>query len=392
MKIIIKKDFLLVIDVLIFFLLFSPQFLKTFPLYDTISSYLKMALMFLFIFWLLIKNKITKPLIAMVLICLTVVFSTILENDNYMLAFGQYYTMIGTAFFVELQLKQMRRCLAAVLHASFILVSINFICMLLYPKGIYVGSNQAAYWFIGQKQDFGSVFVIAFVVGLLLWKYNKKEIVMMFAMMLYSLLNSFPLGLILTLFIIIIMLFITKVTKIVFQPKFLFVINIVSECFVVFLTFIYSKLKGLQSFLATIQFLGGMNKADTILSRILMWRDSIDIVKAYPIIGAGYISKNRYYHLAHFSTFHPVMHNMMINIAVTGGFVSLSLYVYLTYLAFKRCGDADTREKRILSYSLFAFNVLCLTEAPYWPFTFALFILCNYSNEITEQLKESPKC
>ena len=376
-----NKDVVGFTHIIIYIIFFSPQIVNKIPVLGDFFSYSRLLIMLYAVLFVFIKKRANLILIISITIFALVIFSTALHGDNVYSVIVRYYSMVGVLFFVELNRNNLTRELKLIFISSEIMVVINVITMLSFPNGIYIGENQALYWVIGQKQDFGIVFIVAFVSGLILWddKRLKRHIIITYLSMTVSIIISPPLGLVICLLIITTMVWLSKYKIVYIKGKILMAMNFVGELFVLAITRGYKNMFQLQSFLANIDFGLAVNKSDTILSRVSMWLDSLDIIYNSPFIGIGCISKERYYSVTHYSLYHPIMHNQLLDFGVTGGLIAIILFISMNIIAFNNLRD-------IITFTLFAINILMLTECMYWPFTFFFYLLSFYVNRIDETM------
>ena len=379
----IKISLSWLVDFCICLIFFSPQYISKIPVLDTFVYYMKICLILLFIFRLVKETQFSNVLVITTAIFLLVFIGTLYYNDSYMLAIGRYVSIIGILMFIELRKEKLWRLMSSIFSAGELLVYGNLVTMFIAPNGLYVGSNGALYWIIGQKQDFGTVYVVLLMISLLFFAEGmmKWRSIALWVAMIISLIISFPLGLILYFLVTILGLGVIRIHRLHIKSMFLLSINLFAEIFVVILTLIYNQLTGLHVFLSTIQ-AGSITKADTILSRVRMWMDAINLIIKFPIIGYGYITNERYFAITQYSTYHPHFHNMLLDIAVSGGILGLVLFVFMNYIVFSRLDKSSTASRNIILVSVFAMNVLMLTECLYWPYAFFVYGLAYYIQKI----------
>lgn len=227
-------------------------------------------------------------------------------------------------------------------------------------------------WLIGQKQDFVNVFLFAYVLNFIFWKEKrmKKYILLTNIIMWLSMLWSFPLGLMLSLFGISFMMYLAHSRFIYWNGKFLYAMNLTGQFIATVFAQIYTTSFSLYTTLKGVTSLRGegLNKADSILQRVHMWQDVLDILSKSPLFGGGRIS---------------YMHNQIFDLGFSGGLIAISIFILLNIYVFRKFDRYKGRNRDILVIAIFAANVLNLTECrSYSAYIFILYILAFHIKEL----------
>ena len=128
----------------------------------------------------------------------------------------------------------------------------------------------------------------------------------------------------------------------------------------------------------------GMKKSETLNLRFLLWNSGISILAKYPIFGVGQIYEDKWYMITNLDFYHTILHNLYLDIAMTGGLVSLSLFIIWVLHIVNRSAN-KTRISNYLIGILFSFHVYCLVECPYTPFAFIIYALIYHIEELYEK-------
>ncbi|WP_455667721.1 O-antigen ligase family protein [Phocaeicola sp.] len=350
---------------------YNAQYFAELPATKFIFTYSRL-LIALVLFFFYLKHKFAKDVIlSMALMASCLIMNTYLNGDDVMLAFGRYYSIFGIVLLAALRRNNYKRFTLSVFYSSELFIYLNLITMLLYPNGLYSHDH----WLIGQKQDFVTVFLVAILASLILWVNNRrrKRVICLATAICVSLSIILSLGLSISLFLLVAMVYFSAVKGKHFSSKFLFVTNIVLECFMIAMTLFLKQFVYIIDIFNSVKASDELSKGDTLMMRITMWNDAIDTVMKHPL-GIGYLTESNFHHYINFN-YHPHVHNMMLDLVFTGGVLSLVAFIYINYKVYKALADIKSIERDIFAYTIFAMNVLMLTECFYWPFAYGIYIL-----------------
>ena len=376
-------------ETLIFILFFSPLILYQYPLIGLLATTLKILIFFGLIIVIFVNRVQLSPVtISIIAIIVCVFFATLLnEPISIFDVFRRYYTILGVALLIELKQKETKSLYKPIFYASSFLIYINLLAMIFAPKGLYVGeTNNAPYWIIGQKQDLASVYIVSCMTSLLIWptcSYKMKLLIFLtISSILISFLLAFPLGLMLCLIILFGLTVYTVITNRYFRLRLFVKVYLLLESLCIVIAYTASKLVLLWLMLDRISAsnddIHTNTKSDTILSRIMMWKDGLKLIMDNPL-GNGILSEQRYNTVMRNSYFHPHIHNTFLDLTMTGGIVASMIFVYINFIVANKICFGNTYQKSVFTYTIFCFLILMLTEVPYWPFIWSVYILAYYS-------------
>lgn len=270
----------------------------------------------------------------------------------------------------------------------FVLVIINFICLIIFPTGMYRsswGSNEN--WFLGNKNALATI-IFPFITFSLINSYIKNNKITFFsyasiAICILSIMRVLSVGSMIGcfLFIIFIILFSQGKTFRFLNYKNYAMVGIGLSAFLIF--------SDLSSKLSNI-FLILFNKSSTYLIRLFLWRNSITYLKKSIIFGFG-----NEYSIVTSSKFGndlalANMHNGFLDIIYIGGISAFILFIIIIFLIHpKLMSNKGNRIVSIVAYSLFVFYILFANEAyREKPLFFVIIIIAFYSNQVVEQFKK----
>ncbi len=373
----------LILKTLVCFIFYRANYEVLLPLLHLVIETIKYMTVSFLIF-MYIKNKLSpSPIMILVLLLMVTTFMATLYYDSSYLFFSikRYVLALGLLAFIEINKDNYRSLYKPIFYSGFLMVIINFLSMLLFPEGLYIDEdNGAKCWFLGQKQSWASTFLIEIVMAFLLWsdKELKPIILLSCLLILSSLTFSLSLGLTLVIILFCIMVFLSRIIKIHIRSYNLTMLFFLIEAALIAFAFNLKKLTFILIPLEAISANSTMSKADTFMARVWIWYDSVKLIIKHPW-GNGCISEKMYDKLMEYSTYHPHMHNTLLDATLTGGFLSLLAYIVVLVLVSRRLDMTNTRERDIYVCAMFVFCLLMLTETMLWPYAFGLFLFAYYS-------------
>lgn len=388
-----KKNIHLFWDVIIFIFFFNPWYFGQNAILDLLVNAIRLGVFGIYLIEYLYLNRSDKIVFLYSILFGVVLFSTIYNGDNAVLAFTRYFPTIAILMLVTIRRNSIvQRIIKPVFCAAEILIIINTIFIILFPNGYYVTERGMQFWFLGQKQEFVAVYMPALFCCALLWnnKKYKKRIVIAIILMVYTMFMALPLGLLLAFGIFGVGLLISHRRTITFKGTTLLVFNGLFEGIMFFVAFNYQNMLHLQEFLGTIG-AGLVTKAATFAARVRIWNNAIDIFERYSFAGAGVISQERYSVLTGAASYDyiPQFHNMGFDLAATGGIIAVIVYVTINMVAFRRLDKSTSKYSNTLKWILFTMNVLSLTEVVYISFCAMMYSIAMYVDKIqVEELNE----
>jgi hypothetical protein len=350
--------------------LYGCQYFSNIPILKDYIVLIR-VLILSYLLLLYVFNKFQSKIVVAILIMFCCVLINTYRNGNDIgPVVARYYALISTILLVACRKNNFYRLVLSIFYSSELLVYINYISMILYPDGLY----SADHWFIGQKQDFVLVFYIALITALLLWEknYERKRIVFLGVICCLSLWKILTLGLTICMFLVVFLYVYSKRSGRSIKPLRLFKIYILLESFIIMVVIFLNRFTNLFLVLGRIQASDNLSKADTFMERITMWDAAIDKIIMNPW-GIGSLTKDNFGYDFVFEVIH--VHNMMIDLALTGGVICLFSFLYINYYVYNALSHIKSIERDILAYSIFGANVLMLTECLYMPFIFCIYMI-----------------
>ena len=270
-----------------------------------------------------------------------------------------------------------------------IVVVLNFISILIWSDGIYIDDRGwKANWFLGYRNRFIYYFLPAiFLCGISQYIIKGKMGMMFYFLLIIIVASSFMVQSTTTM---ISMVFV-GVMVLLFEnrnlPKIITIWNEFIVSFVISILFVFfSYQKYFSDYI--IRFLG---KDATFSNRTMIWERAVADFFKKPVFGNGFVSYDNLF----IGWTVGQMHNMFMDILVTGGIVLMVVFIILvliTHRSVNKCNIAAIRN--IATVTFMGYGILFITEARRdVTLLFVFFIICSYLPDIINQynIKETKK-
>ena len=102
----------------------------------------------------------------------------------------------------------------------------------------------------------------------------------------------------------------------------------------------------------------------------------VKMIKENLFLGTGQISQDMWYKTSALEYYHTIIHNLPLDIAMTGGCIALFLFIiWNSKMSTKLSQGWDNRKNRYIGFAIFTLNILCVIECPYQPIIFMIYAL-----------------
>ncbi len=268
----------------IFFMLIPIFQPKIFTQY-TITTYIYILLNIGLLIYLLVKFykdnvKISKPCFVWIIYRVWLLISSLIANNlSGILQWGYLSIMVFNLFLIfDLCKKDKQiKLLDCIFQLSTILLFINLITLILFPRGIikstFYNVTDSDYFFLGIKTQFTTMIFPGLSAILFLYQYNKqkykKKLILFIIIALFNVFYKSISTAIIGLILLVILLLIEKVSKIKFTSKFYIICVILFQVLIVFfnIQILFS------SFFSNV-----LHKDATLSSRIYIWQNAKDLL------------------------------------------------------------------------------------------------------------------
>jgi O-antigen ligase len=263
-----------------------------------------------------------------------------------------------------------------------VIIYINFLTILLYPQGMYIGSNgYYSNWFLGFK----NIFILYMLPAMLfsyLNSYSKNKISV----------NTILLSLIIIISIIltnsatgivgVLVFFATLILSKVIKSTKILNIKVFSYIYIAsFLAIVILRLQNLFSFFIV----DVLHKDITFTGRTYIWDYVYQFISQKKLLGYGVEnSLTRLNKTSYLKSYHA--HNQILEIIYKSGFIGLISFILLAYVSLKQLfKHKQTKQALIISITIFSYFVISLTEAYDYEYIMFIFVIAyNIENFIKD--------
>lgn len=377
---------------LLYIIMLVPFFVPRYFLYGP-SNYSKQFNIMLIVtatisLLLTVKNrKISLNVIYLIIFLIFLLIPTIIYNGD----INTYLTIFLNSAALTLLINYMSEKDCEVFYLSFnnllvILILINFVSILLFPSGLYIDNNgYKDNWFLGFK-NIHILFIMPAIIVNIISSYLKKGKLtfsnyLFIFICLISLILSNSSTSILGIFILFIYLILKNLIN---RFNFINVKTLTITYLMTFFGVIIFKIQNALSFI----FVDILHKDLTFTGRTKVWADAIDLIGQRPLLGYG--MEYRFIRLTRSPDF-PVYHahNEMLEIVYkTGLFGFISFIVFFIESVKKLYVNRDNEIVKILTFILFVFLIMMLTEAYSLENILYIFAIFYNIDNILKRMKE----
>lgn len=378
------KKFIMPVYILIALALFNVQYIDRIPLLNFVVNVIRVVL---FIAFLPKAGRILKTnpaFLCLIGIVLIEMISTIFFGGTVISIAIRYLNILLAVLWISLYKNEFDLIFPSIFISASFLIIVNTISMIQFPHGMYIDTYNARGWIIGQKQEFCHVFIIAVVLGVIFWKKNRYRLLTMIdiCMIVYSMLVTMTLGLIIYFAIFVITLICLNIFRKEIKAVTLVNINMIGMVLLIIFIYTTPRFSSIFSILDRIQGSNSLTKADTLLSRIGIWHAAINIFLSSPIFGRGLITADAWSTIGCYSRYHSDFHNIYLDMLASGGIVCFGLYIAMLYLVAIKMDNNKSPLRKIFMASIFALNILRLSECVYFCFAFGLYFFGYYISDV----------
>ncbi|MCH5296428.1 MAG: O-antigen ligase family protein [Ruminococcus sp.] len=331
------------------------------PIALSIYRYLGFACMFLLLLFVIKGKKISPPFLWIYGFHAVILLATLINRGDLWLFFCDNYASFSLCILFALMLEKNPKILISASKVLDILVYINLLTMLIYPKGMYIVAN-GAHWFLGHKNILSRIMLPIICLALIrayycFGKIKLNTIVLLASASLTIILANSTTALIgFAVFALFLFLFHNKTKRL---PRFFTLFSALCVTVIIFFALLFFNFQKYFSFLIELI----LGKDLTLTNRLAVWQMALQKISHKFFEGYGYLSGNQFIEMFGRDTYtHP--HNYFLYIFMTGGIV-LSVIVFMGYFYANKTlkNSIDTVYSKIIMFTLIAFLIMGLTEA-----------------------------
>ena len=267
----------------------------------------------------------------------------------------------------------------------FLLATVNFVCLILFPDGMYKSATISSFrsnWFLGYKGSFLFYLYPLYIISLLNLIYSRRMAFSLTSVLLclVELLLGGATSPFIASFIVGVLLLLTKEKKgFIFKPTACVSIILILNVFLV--NKLLLDLDFVRNFIT-----GVLKKNLTFTGRNVIWNSTLIAICKKPLLGYGVTSLE--IRLGMYGTLQHA-HNNLLEILYEGGIVWLVMFLLLMFFVCRNLERTiQLRSSRILSLSLFGLLIMSSTDPLTHQFdalNWLLIVLCCMSTQIEKQ-------
>lgn len=382
--------------VLLYIILILPFFKITYftvkyPIFNTFYNVLLFFSLIITLILMLRKKTYSKIINYILLFFIVLIFSTYINSADVESAVMSSVKAISMCLLFDYALRNDKYNFTKGISIYLtIIVLINFLTILMYPKGMYVSGidHYTSNWFLGFKNMHILYILPAILFNFLDSYYKKNKIsfknyLFTFICLLSTTFSNSGTAIIGVAIVFLFMLFknMFSNTK-VFNIKNYFIFNIV-----LFFSVVILRLQNLFKFLIV----DVLKRDMTFTGRIYIWDYVIDFIKSKPFLGYGTeVSTIRYYKTYFNRSLHA--HNQFLEIIYKTGLIGFIIFIILFIVCLKKSKELprDNILVKLVSIILLSFMIVMLTEAyafEYFIYLFVIYYDLNYLLEGSDSVE-----
>lgn len=367
-----------VLYILLIIPLFKPNCISA--LYPSINSFYNYYLILSAVVittMYFINCRISKNMFLLMLFLLILFFSTVINKGDIYSCLLSILKTLSISFLIDFSIsKKSYRVLQAFEFVLSTLVYINFLSLFIYPNGMYISNVSGYYhnWFLGFKNIH-----ILYILPAILFSYlndylkDKNSSLKTKTLIFVSTISIVKVwsatGLVGLFLILLFSLFQKKiVTSMLFSLK-----NYIIFTLSAFFGVVILRIQNLFKY-----FIVDVLKKDlTFTGRVYIWDYVLRYIARKPILGYGFEKANfRYLKGTNPHSYHA--HNVILELVYKTGFVGLTIIILIFKDCYTKLNEFRLdRISKLLSFWMFIYMVITLTEAYDFELFFYIFTLAS---------------
>lgn len=338
-----------------------PAYFVRVPIVLTTYRYLGFACLIVLLLFVIKGRKVSPPFLWIYGFYGVIFLTTLINKGNLWLFVCENYASFGLCILFALMLEKKPSVLLSATKVLDILVYINLITMLIFPKGMYFVTDKA-HWFLGYKNTLSRIMLSIICLALIrayysFGKIKLDAIILISCAVLTLILAGSATSLIgFSIFALLLSIFHHKRRGL---PKIFSLLTGLIVTVTIFIAMLFFNFQQYFSFFIE----NILGKDLTLTRRIAVWQMALNKIFHKPIIGYGYLTGSEYVEMFERDTYtHP--HNYYLYILMTGGIV-LAAVLLFGYLYANRVlnNSMSTIFSKIIMFTLIAFLIMGLTES-----------------------------
>lgn len=327
----------------------------------SIIQYSNIVISIAIIFMYILNLRFSKFTVLITIFNIGLILGTLLgENASFYLYFKTYYKFIALSYYIDWMIKNNSKNLISSLYwALYIIVTLNFISIILYPNGLYTASYSNN-WFVGYDNTHIFWYMPTLILSLLHLKLKNKKIgidtIFLVGSITYCVYYCFSANSVVAYTLFLAFLIFNKAfSKIKFMNSktyfWLFII--------IFFMIVIFRVQNIFSWLIV----DILHKDLTFTNRTFIWDNAIESIQQNIIFGYGIEQPDSI--ASKFGNAHFVhAHNTILDVLYKGGIMACVPFIYLIYETLIKLNIFEKNKIiKIYSFLIFCLLVMMIFEA-----------------------------
>lgn len=337
-----------------------PAYFLRIPIALAIYRYLGFACLIILLLFAIKDRKISASFIWIYGFFGMSLLATLINRGDVWLFICENYASFALCILFALMLDKNPKALLSATKVLDIYVYINLLTMLIFPKGIYIVTNEP-HWFLGYKNILSRIMLPIICLALVRAYYFfgriklSTVILIVCAAATIIIAGSVTALIGFAVFALFLILFHSKTTL----PK---IFSLFTGLFVTAAAFLVLILFNVQNYFSFI-IETVLGRDLTLTNRIAVWQMALNKISHKLIAGYGYLSGNQYVEMFGRDTYtHP--HNYYLYILMTGG-ILLAIILIMGYFYANRVlrRSISAVPSKIIMFTLIAFLIMGIAES-----------------------------
>lgn len=337
-----------------------PAYFLRIPIALAIYRYLGFACLIILLLFAIKDRKISASFIWIYGFFGMSLLATLINRGDVWLFICENYASFALCILFALMLDKNPKALLSATKVLDIYVYINLLTMLIFPKGIYIVTNEP-HWFLGYKNILSRIMLPIICLALVRAYYFfgriklSTVILIVCAAATIIIAGSVTALIGFAVFALFLILFHRKTTL----PK---IFSLFTGLFVTAAAFLVLILFNVQNYFSFI-IETVLGRDLTLTNRIAVWQMALNKISHKLIAGYGYLSGNQYVEMFGRDTYtHP--HNYYLYILMTGG-ILLAIILIMGYFYANRVlrRSISAVPSKIIMFTLIAFLIMGIAES-----------------------------
>lgn len=323
---------------LVFLAFVNPAYLDRFVIFNCIKLTIKVIAFIYFLICGISCGKMSKKLIPWISYAVIPLMTTVVKAGTIKSGLVYVFTIISVALmFFYIKDKSFNYMISGLALLMEMLITINFITLIIFPEGLYLYETDAGWWsrdvwFFGLRNSHASFLYLGCFASTIYCFYDKTKLnkIMCIYTHVISIMTILKLdsggGIVAFTMYFILVLMMARKHIVKFRP---FTLKIKMVVLIHVLIFLFLSFFAGNTSIGNIFSILGEQRVYTFGRRLDIWHTVWEHTLESPIIGSGFMNTSDITWLTRIAAGATTSHNSMIDICFRGGFITLIVYIIM---------------------------------------------------------------